>query len=61
MAQEQCEKQVKRTVLALVDKAILQIFDIFTIELSLFTIQLSFYALINSTELKKDLNSLVTI
>ena len=36
------------------DNVILQIFDIFTHELSLFSTKLSFYALIKSIGLKKD-------
>ena len=36
------------------DNVILQIFDIFSHEWSLFSTQLSFYAFIKSTELKKD-------
>ena len=41
------------------DNVILPIFDIFTYELSLFSTQLSFYALIKSIGLEKRLNSLV--
>ena len=41
------------------DNAIWQFFDIFTHELSLFSTQLSFYALIKSIGLEKRLKSLV--